>query len=178
MAQRRLLEVILKGQSNEIFILNFFSFFECAWANDQWVKIFFILVKILWSYSNFRLKIWLAGEWYPGEPRFGGFFSDSPGEWYPRGDWLTRVSYPWEIGLPGYSTQGRLTRHHMNNSRIVNILTHWSGAQVGSNYEEKKTGGRKSRWTVPLNTIFVMFLTMTLWRLLVDWALIILLAHF
>ena len=30
---------------------------------------------------------------------------------------------------------------------LVHILTHWSVAQTGSN--EKKTGGRKSRWTVP-----------------------------
>ena len=31
---------LLKGQSNEISDLQFFSSFEPAWANDQWVKIF------------------------------------------------------------------------------------------------------------------------------------------
>ena len=34
-------------------------------------------------------------------------------------------------------------------SQIENILTHWSVGQSGSN-DEKKTEGRKSRWTVPL----------------------------
>ena len=45
--------VSLKGQSNEIFDLQFFSTFEPAWATDQWVKIFSILVQFLPSYSNF-----------------------------------------------------------------------------------------------------------------------------
>ena len=35
----------LKGQSNEIFDLQFFSSFKPALATDQWVKIFSILVK-------------------------------------------------------------------------------------------------------------------------------------
>ena len=30
---------ILKGQSNEIFDLQYFSTFEPAWATDYWVKI-------------------------------------------------------------------------------------------------------------------------------------------
>ena len=34
-------------------------------------------------------------------------------------------------------------------TKIENILIQWSVAQAGSN-DEKKTGGRKSRWTVPL----------------------------
>ena len=33
---------ILEGQSNEIFDLQFFSYFEQAWATYQWVKIFLI----------------------------------------------------------------------------------------------------------------------------------------
>ena len=43
----------LKGQSNEIFDLQFFSSIEPAWATDQWVKIFSNLVRFLLSYSNF-----------------------------------------------------------------------------------------------------------------------------
>ena len=35
-------------------------------------------------------------------------------------------------------------------TKIENILTHWSVAKAGLDCE--KTGGRKSRWTVPLNT--------------------------
>ena len=36
-----------------------------------------------------------------------------------------------------------------NLTNIENTLTHWSVAQAGRN-DEKKTGGRKSFWTVPL----------------------------
>ena len=42
----------LKGKLNEICDPHF-SLFEPAWATDQWVKIFSILVKIAPSYSNF-----------------------------------------------------------------------------------------------------------------------------
>ena len=37
----------LNGQSNKIFDCQFFSSFKPAWATDQWVYIFSILVKIL-----------------------------------------------------------------------------------------------------------------------------------
>ena len=40
----------LKGQSNEIFDLQFFSSFELALGTDQWVKIFLNLVKNWQSY--------------------------------------------------------------------------------------------------------------------------------
>ena len=43
-----------QGQSNEIIDLEFFSLFEPAWATDQLVKIFSILVKFSLRYSNFR----------------------------------------------------------------------------------------------------------------------------
>ena len=43
----------LKGQSNEIFYLQFFSSFKPAWATDQWVEIFLILVQFSPSYLNF-----------------------------------------------------------------------------------------------------------------------------
>ena len=46
----------LKGQSNEIFDLQFFSSFEPVWGTDQWVKIFSILVQISRSYSKFRFE--------------------------------------------------------------------------------------------------------------------------
>ena len=48
----------VKGQSNESFDLQFcFPPFEPAWATDQWLKIFFILIKISLSYSNF---LWIS----------------------------------------------------------------------------------------------------------------------
>ena len=37
--------IVLKGQSNEIFDLWFFSSLKPVWATDQQVKIFSILVK-------------------------------------------------------------------------------------------------------------------------------------
>ena len=48
--------MFLKGQSNKIFDLQFFSLFEPACATDQRVKIFSILVKNSLSYSNFKSK--------------------------------------------------------------------------------------------------------------------------
>ena len=41
-----------------------------------------------------------------------------------------------------------------NETEFENILTHWSVAQAGSNH--KKTGGPKSRWTIPLNIVQTM----------------------
>ena len=46
----------LKGQSNEIFDLLFFSSFQPAWATDQWVKIFSYLVLFSPRYSNFNCE--------------------------------------------------------------------------------------------------------------------------
>ena len=43
-----------------------------------------------------------------------------------------------------------------NETKFENILTHWSVAQAGSN-DEKKTWGEKSRWTVPLHTLILIF---------------------
>ena len=48
--------LILQGQSNEIFDLQFFSLFEPAWATDQWGKIVQSLIKISLSYSVFRVE--------------------------------------------------------------------------------------------------------------------------
>ena len=50
--------VTLKGQSNEIFDLQLFSSFEPAWATEQWLKIFSILIKISLSYLNFYEAPW------------------------------------------------------------------------------------------------------------------------
>ena len=44
---------ILKETVQRDFLPPFFSSFEPAWATEQWVKIFSILVKIWLSYSNF-----------------------------------------------------------------------------------------------------------------------------
>ena len=43
---------LLKGQSNEIFDLQSFHHSKPAWATDQWVKIFSMLIKISLSYLN------------------------------------------------------------------------------------------------------------------------------
>ena len=49
-------EILLKGQSNEIFDLLFVSSIESTFATNQRVEIFLILVKISPSYSNFRVE--------------------------------------------------------------------------------------------------------------------------
>ena len=61
-------KLYLKGQSNEIFDLQFFSKFEPACATDQRVKIFSILFKNSLSYSNFKSiprRVSLPGVSYP-----------------------------------------------------------------------------------------------------------------
>ena len=45
--------VHLKGQSNEIFDLLFFSSFKPVWPTDQWVKIFSFQVSFSPKYSYF-----------------------------------------------------------------------------------------------------------------------------
>ena len=40
-----------------------------------------------------------------------------------------------------------------NNNKNENILTYWSVAQAGWN--DEKTGGQKSRWSVPLTKEFL-----------------------
>ena len=49
-------EAFLKGQSNEIVALQFFSTFEPVWGTGQWVKMFSNLVQFSRSYSKFRFK--------------------------------------------------------------------------------------------------------------------------
>ena len=57
-------------------------------------------------------------------------------------------------GVSFFDTKLRITQRNLNKNRI--FLTHWSVAQAGLN--EDKTGGRKSRWTVPLmKSDFVLF---------------------
>ena len=66
---------ILKGTVQRDFRPPFFPSFEPAWATDQWVKIFLILVKFSPSYSNFYesprgmilRRVNLPGVSYPGE---------------------------------------------------------------------------------------------------------------
>ena len=53
-ADRTFLIDFLKGQSNEIFDVQFFSLFEPVWVTDQWVKIFSVLVEISLRYSNLK----------------------------------------------------------------------------------------------------------------------------
>ena len=85
----------LKGQSNEIFYLQFSSSFEPALATGQWVKIFSILIKNSQSYSNFNSE------------------NLTPRGTIPRRVRLPKVSYPgrqspwgiipWRVNLPGVS---------------------------------------------------------------------------
>ena len=108
----------LKGQSNDIFYLHFFHYSNLPGllttvTSDQWVKIFLILVKISWSYSNFRLNKLTRG----GGSHVLADFLLTPRGMILRGDGLLGVSYPGEscfggffIDSPGFDTPGRLTR--------------------------------------------------------------------
>ena len=49
--------MLLKGQSNKIFDLRFFSSLEPVWATDKQVKICLILVKNSPSSTNFKFEI-------------------------------------------------------------------------------------------------------------------------
>ena len=53
---------LLKGQSNEIFDLQFISSIKPAWATDQWVQILSNLVKFSPRYSNFSEYITALSE--------------------------------------------------------------------------------------------------------------------
>ena len=97
----------LKGQSNEIFDLRFFSSLEPVWATDQQIEIFFILVKNSPSYTNFKFenvtprgiiprRVSLPEVSYPSE-------SVSP-EYHTPAKQSPRVSYPGESISPGYHT--------------------------------------------------------------------------
>ena len=62
---------------------------------------------------------------------------------------------------PGYHTTGsqffsQLKFEYLieNLTKNENILTHWSKAQLVSK-DEKKTGGRKSHWTVRLSSVWL-----------------------
>ena len=70
-----------------------------------------------------------------------------------------KVRYFWAqlIGKSFKYSSGRVSFHFINVFKLnfevklkILYLTHWSVAQVGSKYE-KKIGGRKSGWTIPLS---------------------------
>ena len=65
--------MLLKGQSNKIFDLRFFSSLEPVWATDQKVKIFSILVKNSQVIQILSSKIWLSGVWDPDESVSTGY---------------------------------------------------------------------------------------------------------
>ena len=67
----------------------------------------------------------------PVESRFGGFFL------------LPGVKY----GPEGHIFGLKFEKFCEFLAKIENILTRWSGTEVGSIYE--KSGSKKSRWTVP-----------------------------
>ena len=131
----------LKGQSNEIFGLNFCSSsFESAWATDQWVKIFSILFKISRSYSNFSesplgmipLRVNLPGVSYCAESISPGshtalshatnFFLKSPRGIMLRWVSLPGVSYCAESISREYATPGSHSCPWGVNSHFLTLL--------------------------------------------------------
>ena len=86
------------GQSNEIFDPHFFSSFEPAWATDQWVNTFSILVKILLCYSN---------------------FTESPPKMIIRRVILPLVSYCLESISPQYHTAQRQSTRSIILQRVM-----------------------------------------------------------
>ena len=104
---------------------------------------------------------WLARVWYPGESCFGGFCIDSPRydtpgrktrqSIIPRGDWLAGVWFPGRLTRQGITPRGDWTiwitrRILKQNWKHFNPMV--SGPERFKLW--KKTGGRKSRSTVPL----------------------------
>ena len=102
-SQKRSKKVLmLKGQSNKIFDLQFFSSIKPALATGQWVKIFSNLVKNSQSCSNFKSKnptpqgiipqrVRLPGVSYPGKSISPGYHT--PGSQSPRGIIPQRVTF-------------------------------------------------------------------------------------
>ena len=101
--------ISLKGQSNDIFDLQFFSSFEPALATDQWVKIFLNLVKNSQSNSNFKSENWTPGGIVPWRVRLPGVSyhskSISPGYHTPASQ-SPRVIIPRRVNLPRVSYPG------------------------------------------------------------------------
>ena len=90
----------LKEQSNENFYLYFFHYSNLPGPPTNGLKKFWILVKILRSYSNLRFKnLTTRGMIYQGE-------IDLPGYDTPR----SHVLVEFLIDSSGYDTPGRLTR--------------------------------------------------------------------
>ena len=120
-----LILMYVKGQSNEIFHPNFFfSSFEPAWATDQCVKIFSILVKFSLSYSNFfespcgiiLCRVNLPRVSYPGQSRVKILFEISPGY-----DTLARQS-PWGIILRRVNLPGKSMRRDLNQVLQIQLM--------------------------------------------------------
>ena len=127
------------GQSNEIFYLHFFiiiTYSVHTLATDQWVKIF------SQSYLNFTLKNWSPGY-------------DTPDiltrrDILPRGDWLAGVWYP---PGPGWLTRrGHWGHWKIGITRRIQNQNYFNPLVSGPSRFKfwKKSGGQKSRWTVPL----------------------------
>ena len=104
--------IALKGQSNKIFNLRFFSSLEPVWATDQQVKIFSILVKNSPSYTNFKFenltpqvmiprRVSLPGVSYTGESIKNPPKHDSPRGMIPR-----RVTF--------FDTKVRISQRNLN----------------------------------------------------------------
>ena len=93
---------LLKGQSNKIFDLQFFSSFEPVLATDQWGKIFSNLVKNLQRYSNFKPENLTPRSIIPRRVRLP--WGIIPWGMIPGRVNLPGVSYPCESISSGYHT--------------------------------------------------------------------------
>ena len=105
---------LLKGQSNEIFDLQFISSIKPAWATDQWVQILSNLVKFSPRYSNFSEYITAL--------------SESPCSMILRWVSLPAVWYCAESVSPQYDTALSQSFRRMK-LRWVNLSAEWNCAE-------------------------------------------------
>ena len=104
----------LKGQSNEIYNLWFFSSLEPVWATDQQVKIFLILVKNSLSYTTFKFKNLTPQGIIPrgvnkNPPKHDSPVYDTPASQSPRGIITRRVTF-----LNFFDTKVRISQRNLN----------------------------------------------------------------
>ena len=112
----------LKGQSNEIFDPQFYSSFEPAWATDQCIQMFSILISFSKSYLILVSK--------KLTPRSIILREETPSNLVA---WLRAVWYCAE----------KFENLSKNETKNESILNHWSLAQAGPN-DEKYWGSKIS----------------------------------
>ena len=163
---------MLKGQSNEIIDLQFYSSFEPTCATDQRLKYFRFWLRIRWVIQILSPKIWLPGVSYPGEsvsPGYHTLASQSPRGIIPLRVNLPGVSYPGESikNLPNHDSMGYDTPVSQSPRGIIPWRVSFFDTKVRITRRNRKylnplisvpgwfewwkiTGSRKSHWTVPL----------------------------